>query len=232
MMMMSRCDTTSESATKSESDASDSEGEDAVNARVDLTQDYNRVAHANTRSRVILQEVGPRMELELMKVEEGMCEGRVLYHAYVNKTEQEVVELEQKKVDKEALRKKRREEQEANVRRKAKEAAEKVAIEEEMAGRKKRKRAKSKDDDTKKNKGFGGGNKAGGAKKGGERRGGRDGDNDGAPPFKRGRKGSVDRGAGGAGGSGGAGKKNTSAADKHKNKNKRPSKQARAKQKR
>ena len=205
------------------SDASDSEGEDAVNARVDLAQDYNRVAHANTRSRVILQEVGPRMELELMKVEEGMCEGRVLYHAYVQKTEEEVVELEQKKVDKEALRKKRREEQEANVRRKAKEAAEKAAIEEEMAGRKKRKRAKSKDDA----KGFG--NKAGGgAKKGGRgdrRGGGGDDDDGGAPPFKRGRKGSLDRGTGGAK-SGGAGKKKT--ADK----NKRPSKQARAKQKR
>ena len=210
------------------SDASDSEGEDAVNARVDLAQDYNRVAHANTRSRVILQEVGPRMELELMKVEEGMCEGRVLYHAYVQKTEEEVLELEQKKVDKEALRKKRREEQEANVRRKAKEAAEKAAIEEEMAGlgRKKRKRAKSKDDAK---KSFGMNEAGGGAKKG--RRGDdrrRDGDDfDGAvPPFKRGRKGSIDRGAGGAK-SGGAqkSKKNKTAADK---KNKRPSKQARA----
>ncbi|EEH52427.1 uncharacterized protein MICPUCDRAFT_5698, partial [Micromonas pusilla CCMP1545] len=64
------------------SDHSDSEGEDAVNARVDLTQDYNRVAREGTRSRIILQEIGPRMELELVKVEEGMCEGRVLYHAY------------------------------------------------------------------------------------------------------------------------------------------------------
>ena len=126
------------------SDASDSEGEDAVAARVDLTQDYNRVAKADTRSRVILQEIGPRMELELVKVEEGMCEGRVLYHAYVNKTEDEVVALEQRKVDADALRKKRKEEQEANVRRKEKEKAEKAALEEEMAGRKKRKRDKSK----------------------------------------------------------------------------------------
>ena len=79
--------------------------------RVDLTQDYNRVAKADTRSRVILQEIGPRMELELVKVEEGMCEGRVLYHAYVNKTEEEVLALERKKVDADALRKKRKEEQ-------------------------------------------------------------------------------------------------------------------------
>ena len=85
------------------SDHSDSEGEDAVNARVDLTQDYNRVAREGTRSRIILQEIGPRMELELVKVEEGMCEGRVLYHAYVKKTEEEVLELENKAVTKEAL---------------------------------------------------------------------------------------------------------------------------------
>jgi ribosome biogenesis protein SSF1/2 len=126
------------------SDASDSEGEDAVAARVDLAQDYNRIAKADTRSRVILQEIGPRMELELAKVEEGMCEGRVLYHAYVNKTEEEVLALEQKKVDADALREKRREEQEANVRRKEKEKAEKLKLEEELAGRKKRKRDKTK----------------------------------------------------------------------------------------
>lgn len=230
------------------SDASDSEGEDAVNARVDLAQDYNRVAHANTRSRVILQEVGPRMELELMKVEEGMCEGRVLYHAYVRKSEEEVVELERKRVDKEALRKKRREEQEANVRRKTKEAAEKAAIEEEFAGRKKRKRAKSKDDagskfSVDKKRGFGkslGGDKKG-AKKGGSaaggRGGGRDGGDDDAPPYKRGRKGASDRGGGGGGfdrGDGKKGSKNAGAATKGSgaDKNKRPSKQARARQKR
>jgi len=227
------------------SDASDSEGEDAVNARVDLAQDYNRVAHANTRSRIILQEVGPRMELELMKVEEGMCEGRVLYHAYVHKTEEEVVALEEQTVNKEALRRTRREEQESNVRRKAKDTAEKAAIEEEFAGRKKRKRAKSKDDDGiktfssfDKKKGFG---KSLGMdkktpKKGGSTAGG---DDDDPPPFKRGRKGATDRGGGGGGGGGGdrdklTGKKAGSGPAKKGSvdKNKRPSKQVRAKQKR
>ena len=115
----------------SASDVSDSEGEDAVNARVDLAQDYNRVARANTRSRVVLQEIGPRMELELVKVEEGMCEGRVLFHAHVRKTEEK--SSREKAVDK--GRRKKREEQEANVRRR-KEAAEKARIEEEMGGAK------------------------------------------------------------------------------------------------
>jgi ribosome biogenesis protein SSF1/2 len=129
------------------SEFSDSEGEDAVNARVELAQDYNRHSRANTTSRVKLQEIGPRMEMELVKVEEGMCEGRVLYHAYVDKTEDEVKELETRAVDKEALRKRRREEQERNVAKKAKEKAEKEKIEEEMAalGARKRKRDKKKE---------------------------------------------------------------------------------------
>ena len=110
-------------------------------------QDYNRLSKANTTSRVKLQEIGPRMEMELVKVEEGMCEGRVLYHAYVDKTEDEVKELETRAVDKETLRKRRREEQERNVAKKAKEKAEKEKIEEEMAalGARKRKRDKKKE---------------------------------------------------------------------------------------
>ena len=214
------------------SDASDSEGEDAVNARVDLAQDYNRVAHANTRSRVILQEIGPRMELELMKVEEGMCEGRVLYHAYVKKTEEEVVALEKKKVDKEALRKKRREEQEANVRRKEKEKAERAKIEEEMTGRKKRKRDKSKvekkstfDKHFDKKYNVGGINDIEREKREKKRAKKRDEENADDAPFKRGRKGS-------GGNAPAAGKPAAKGGKKAKDKNARPGKSARAKAKR
>ena len=133
----------------SASDVSDSEGEDAVNARVDLAQDYNRSLARTRGAASCCREIGPRMELELVKVEEGMCEGRVLFHAHVRKTEEEIVAQEKTVADKEALRKKRREEQEANVRRKEKEAAEKARIEEEMGGarKSKRKRAGTKGDE-------------------------------------------------------------------------------------
>jgi ribosome biogenesis protein SSF1/2 len=33
-----------------------------------------------------LAEIGPRLRLELVKIEEGMCDGKVLYHRYVQKT--------------------------------------------------------------------------------------------------------------------------------------------------
>jgi hypothetical protein len=40
-----------------------------------------------TQQRAIkLSEIGPRLRLELVKIEEGMCDGKVLYHRYVNKT--------------------------------------------------------------------------------------------------------------------------------------------------
>lgn len=41
-------------------------------------------------SSIRLQELGPRLTLELMKVERGLCEGEVLYHSYLTKTQEEV----------------------------------------------------------------------------------------------------------------------------------------------
>jgi len=40
-----------------------------------------------TQQRAIrLTEIGPRLRLELVKIEEGMCDGKILYHRYVHKT--------------------------------------------------------------------------------------------------------------------------------------------------
>ena len=116
-------------------DASDSEGSDDESRRVHLTQDFNRIAHADSTSKIVLSEIGPRMELELVKVEEGMCDGRVLYHAYVKKTADEIKTLEQKKADREKLRKKRRLEQEANVKRKNREKEARADAERERQGK-------------------------------------------------------------------------------------------------
>jgi hypothetical protein len=55
---------------------SDSEGEDA-GARVTLAQDVGRANSARTQSSLKLHELGPRMALELVKLEEGVCTGQV-----------------------------------------------------------------------------------------------------------------------------------------------------------
>lgn len=48
------------------------------------------------RRGVVLSELGPRMRLQLMKVEEGLCEGKVLWHQYREKSKEE--EREQEKI--------------------------------------------------------------------------------------------------------------------------------------
>jgi ribosome biogenesis protein SSF1/2 len=40
----------------------------------------------NQQRSIRLTELGPRLRLELVKIEEGMCDGKVLYHRYVHKT--------------------------------------------------------------------------------------------------------------------------------------------------
>ncbi|CAK7237212.1 Pre-mRNA-splicing factor cwf19 [Sporothrix eucalyptigena] len=73
---------------------------------------------------VKLVELGPRMKLRLVKVEEGMCQGQVMWHEHVHKSKQEIRELkerwEQRKRDKEA----RKQQQKENVERKKKEKTE------------------------------------------------------------------------------------------------------------
>lgn len=52
---------------------------------------------SNVEKRAVkLVELGPRMRLRMVKVEEGVCEGRVMWNEYVTKTKEEEKELEEK----------------------------------------------------------------------------------------------------------------------------------------
>ena len=46
--------------------------------------------------KVRLTELGPRMNLRLVKIEEGLSGGAVLYHSYKSKTEEEKMQMEEK----------------------------------------------------------------------------------------------------------------------------------------
>jgi len=48
------------------------------------------------QSAMRLVELGPRLTLEIVKVENGFGEGDVLYHKYVSKTQQEAKEIKEK----------------------------------------------------------------------------------------------------------------------------------------
>ena len=55
--------------------------------------------------------MGPRLELEVVKVEEGLCDGKVLFHSYVKKSAGEASEQQSEKESERAIKEKRRKQQ-------------------------------------------------------------------------------------------------------------------------
>ncbi|KAL7283275.1 hypothetical protein ACG7TL_002704 [Trametes sanguinea] len=101
------------------SSASSAAGDDAD--AISLADDYvGRNNKKGQKRAVKLDEVGPRMELRLIKVVEGVPgkEGGVLYHEFVKKSKAEIRAQKAEHAAKEKLRQQRREEQERNVQRK------------------------------------------------------------------------------------------------------------------
>eukprot|EP00897_Mesotaenium_endlicherianum_P006905 jgi/Mesen1/6242/ME000323S05376 len=96
---------------------SESEAEDEA-AKVRVAQTFGRGNRAAQQSAVRLHEVGPRLSLQLLKVEEGLLTGTVMFHQFVKKSAEEVAQQKAKIEAREALRKQRKAEQEANVKRK------------------------------------------------------------------------------------------------------------------
>ena len=121
-------------ATISVDAASDSEPEDASNAVVELAQNYiGRGNKGQGKSALKLVELGPRLCLELIKVEQGLGDGNVMFHAHVKKTPEEAKEIQDKAERKVNIKIQRRQVQERNVERKRK------AQEDKREGKKQRK---------------------------------------------------------------------------------------------
>ncbi|KAJ2558847.1 rRNA-binding ribosome biosynthesis protein [Coemansia sp. RSA 1933] len=103
--------------------ASESDMEDGPDSEVTLAQDYiGRGNRRNEQRAVRLLELGPRMELKLMKVEGGLCQGEVLFHSYLHKSKAELEKQSKVRQIKLTQQARRRQEQESNVKRKKKEA--------------------------------------------------------------------------------------------------------------
>ncbi|XP_059495991.1 suppressor of SWI4 1 homolog [Stegostoma tigrinum] len=73
------------------------------------------------QSAIRLTEIGPRLSLELVKIQEGMCDGQVMYHSFIQKTEEELQELLQQREKRQKLKEERRKKQEGDIRRKQRE---------------------------------------------------------------------------------------------------------------
>jgi len=105
------------SASEVESDTGTGNGTSST--RVLLGSDYLGRNNRKSEQRAIkLVELGPRLELKLIKIEAGMCTGQVLHHEFVKKSKAEADELELSHVEKLKLKEERRAKQAADVLRK------------------------------------------------------------------------------------------------------------------
>ena len=73
----------------------------------------------NVEKRAVkLVELGPRIKMRMVKVEEGVCEGRVMWHEFVTKSKAEEKELESKWTKRREEKEQRKKVQKENVQRK------------------------------------------------------------------------------------------------------------------
>ena len=70
------------------------------------------------QSSVRLVELGPRISMKLVKIEEGMHDGEVLYHRWVEKTDEEKRQIKIAREKRKKEKEKRRKEQDQNVKKK------------------------------------------------------------------------------------------------------------------
>jgi len=81
----------------------DSDGKsEAEESKVELAQEVKKRGGnvANEVSKIRLTELGPRMTLKLIKIQEGINDGEVLYHSFQSRTPDEVMKLKQEKMEK------------------------------------------------------------------------------------------------------------------------------------
>ena len=69
--------------------SSDSEADDIPEGRIVLPEDYLD-KKGGTNVAIKLHELGPRLKLKLLKIEEGFCRGNVVFHHNINKSKSEI----------------------------------------------------------------------------------------------------------------------------------------------
>lgn len=97
--------------------SSESELDDLPGSKIELPDDYQN-RKKNTQVAMRLHELGPRMSLKLIKIEEGVCRGNTIYHAFIDKTPGEIKKQLDSLKNKRDLKILRKKEQEQNVRKK------------------------------------------------------------------------------------------------------------------
>lgn len=95
--------------------ASESEAEDDEQSHVVLAQTLKSKGNLeDCKSSVKLHEIGPRLTMQLIKIEDGLLTGEVLYHDHVVKTEDEKETLRKLIEKKRKLKEQRKKQQTEN----------------------------------------------------------------------------------------------------------------------
>lgn len=95
---------------------SESEYEDDETNEVVLPQTLSSRGNLeNNKSAIRLHEIGPRLTLELTKIQDDLFKGEVLYHNTIIKTEEELTEIKKARDEKKRLKEMRKRIQNENV---------------------------------------------------------------------------------------------------------------------
>lgn len=95
---------------------SESEYEDDEANEVVLPQTLkSRGNLENNKSAIRLHEIGPRLTIELTKIQDDLFKGEVLYHNTIIKTEEELVQIKKAREEKKRLKEMRKRIQNENV---------------------------------------------------------------------------------------------------------------------
>lgn len=87
-----------------------------VRKRPGISANSEAGENSTTRKRAIkLTELGPRINMTLVKIEDAMIGGKTIYHSRITKTKSEIAELEKKHMQRQQEKAERRKEQKANV---------------------------------------------------------------------------------------------------------------------
>lgn len=95
---------------------SESEYEDDETNEVVLPQTLTSKGNLeNNKSAIRLHEIGPRLTIELTKIQDDLFKGDVLYHNKIIKTEEELLEIKKVRDEKKRLKEMRKKIQNENV---------------------------------------------------------------------------------------------------------------------
>ncbi|TPX35456.1 hypothetical protein SmJEL517_g02072 [Synchytrium microbalum] len=127
---------------------SDSEAEDAPDSTMSLPQNYVGRNNRKSEQRAIrLVEIGPRLNLSLVKIQADLCAGEVLYHSEVKKTPEEAKAIAKRKAQQAASKADRKRQQESNVAKKKDQKKALVTLQRERQREKFGAKSKNSDDE-------------------------------------------------------------------------------------